>query len=155
MLGAQKTVDFIVSLAGTAVKGDSIVLEQNKVLGGSMAAGLTMEQLYALPAIKKAINENAWYRYFMAYDPQSDIAKTKCPVMTLNGTKDIQVIASQNLPALRRTLPKNKRNVIKEYEALNHLFQHCTTGHPTEYAQIEETISEEVLSDIIEWIKKL
>ena len=155
MLGAQKKVDFIVSLAGTAVKGDSVILEQNKALGGPMAASLTMEQLYALPAIKKAIDENAWYRYFMAYDPQVDIAKTACPVLALNGTKDLQVIATQNLPALRRTLPKNKKSLIKEYDGLNHLFQHCTTGLPTEYAQIEETISEEVINDIIAWVKKL
>ena len=155
MLGAQKKVDFIISLAGTAVKGDSVILEQNKALGGPMAASLTMEQLYALPAIKKAIDENAWYRYFMAYDPQVDIAKTACPVLALNGTKDLQVIATQNLPALRRTLPKNKKSLIKEYDGLNHLFQHCTTGLPTEYAQIEETISEEVINDIIAWVKQL
>ena len=75
--------------------------------------------------------------------------------MALNGSKDLQVIATQNLPALRRTLPKNKRNIIKEYEGLNHLFQHCTTGMLTEYATIEETFSEEVLNEIITWIKKL
>ena len=155
ILGAQKAVDFIVSLAGTSVKGDSVILEQNKALGGPMASGLTMEQLYALPAIKKAISENAWYRYFMEYNPQVDIAKIKCPVMALNGSKDLQVIATQNLPALRRTLPKNKRNVIKEYEGLNHLFQHCTTGLPDEYFKIEETFSEEVINDIIAWVKKL
>ena len=155
MLGAQKKVDFIVSLAGTAVKGDSVILEQNKALGGPLAAGLTIEQLYAMPAIKKAIDENAWYRFFMQYDPQADIAKIKCPVMALNGSKDLQVISTQNLPALRRTLPKNERNLIREYDALNHLFQHCTTGLPTEYGSIEETISPEVLSDIVAWMKQL
>lgn len=154
MLGAQKKVDFIVSLAGTAVKGDSVILEQNKALGGPMAAGLTMEQLYALPAIKKAINENAWYRYFMQYDPQTDIRQVNCPVLALNGSKDLQVIATQNLPALRRTLPKHKLTLIKQYDDLNHLFQHCQTGIPTEYGQIEETISEEVLKDIADWINR-
>jgi hypothetical protein len=155
MLGAQKKVDFIVSLAGTAVKGDSVILEQNKALGGPLAAGLTMEQLYELPAIKKMVNENAWYRFFMQYNPQGDIAEIKCPVMALNGSKDLQVIACQNLSALRSTLPSNKKNLIKEYEDLNHLFQHCTTGLPNEYGQIEETISPEVLSDISSWIKQL
>lgn len=155
MLGAQKKVDFIVSLAGTAVKGDSVILEQNKALGGPLAAGLTIEQLYAMPAIKKTIDENAWYRFLMQYDPQADIAKIKCPVMALNGSKDLQVISTQNLPALRRTLPKNERNLIREYDALNHLFQHCTTGLPTEYGMIEETFSEEALNDIVAWIKQL
>jgi len=36
-------------------------------------------------------------------------------------------------------------------EGLNHLFQHCKTGQLTEYGEIEETISPEVLKIIIEW----
>ena len=60
-----------------------------------------------------------------------------------------------NLPAIERLLPKSKKNLIKEYPGLNHLFQHCTTGATTEYRQIEETISPEVLSDIAEGIKGL
>ena len=57
-----------------------------------------------------------------------------------------------NLSALRRLLSKNKRNTIKAYDGLNHLFQHCTTGMPTEYGDIEETFAEEVLKDMAEWI---
>ena len=151
MLGAQKRVDFIVSLAGPAVKGDSILLAQNKLLGGEAAKDLTIEQLREMPQIK----QSPWIQWFIDYDPQGDIAKIKCPVMALNGSKDCQVIASQNLPALRRTLPKNKKNIIKEYEDLNHLFQHCDTGHPDEYFKIEETFSEEVINDIITWVKQL
>jgi hypothetical protein len=39
---------------------------------------------------------------------------------------------------------------------LNHLFQHCTTGNPNEYINIEETFSYEVLllmKDFIHSIK--
>jgi hypothetical protein len=35
---------------------------------------------------------------------------------------------------------------------LNHLFQNCETGAVSEYGQIEETISPEVLEIISEWI---
>jgi dienelactone hydrolase len=151
MLGAQKKVDFIVSLAGPAVKGDSILLAQNKLLGGETAKDLTIDQLRETPAIK----QSSWIQWFIDYDPQGDIAKTKCPVMALNGSKDCQVDAHQNLNALRRTLPKNKQNLIKQYDGLNHLFQHCQTGLPTEYGTIEETFSEEVINDIITWVKQL
>ena len=150
MLGAQKAVDFIVSLAGTSVKGDSVLLAQTKAIGGAQVKDLSIEQLRNLPEM-----QNPWVKWFVDYDPQVDIAKIKCPVMALNGSKDLQVIATQNLPALRRTLPKNKRNVIKEYEGLNHLFQHCTTGLPDEYFKIEETFSDEVINDIIAWVKRL
>lgn len=150
MLAAQKKLDFIVSLAGTSVKGDSVLLAQTKAMGGPKVKNLTIEQLRQMPEM-----QNPWVKWFIDYDPQGDIAKIKCPVMALNGSKDLQVIATQNLPALRRTLPKNKKNFIKEYEGLNHLFQHCATGMPTEYATIEETFSEEVINDIIAWVKQL
>ena len=130
MLGAQSKVDFLVSLAGPAVKGDSLLLEQNKALLGDKAKGLTLETVRSnVTALKKP-----WY---------------------LNGDRDRQVVASQNLGALRQWLPKNDSNVLKVYAGLNHLFQHCQTGMPAEYGEIEETFSEEVLQDIMKWINDL
>ena len=69
--------------------------------------------------------------------------------------RDTQVAADMNLGALRKSLPANGKTTIREYDGLNHLFQHCTTGSPTEYAQIEETFSPEVLHDIAVWINGL
>ncbi len=149
MLGAQRKVDFIVSLAGPAVKGDSILLYQSRNSGSPLAKGITMEYL------RNMMKGNKWVEWFMDYDPTQNIANTKCPVLALNGTKDCQVPAAQNIPVLRRLLPKNKKTVIKECEGLNHLFQHCDTGRPDEYYNIEETIAEEVLADIVSWINKL
>ena len=147
ILGAQKKVDFIVSLAGPGVKGDSVLLEQSR-RNSPLGATITIEYL-------RNMLKGAWIEWFMDYDPSENIANTKCPVFALNGTKDSQVIATQNIPALRRLLPKNKKNVIKEYEGLNHLFQHCEKGTPDEYFKIEETFSEEVINDIIAWVKQL
>ena len=149
MLGAQKKVDFIVSLAGPAVKGDSILLYQSRNSDSPLAKGITMEYL------RNTLKGNKWVEWFMDYDPTENIANTKCPVLALNGTKDCQVPAFQNIPVLRRLLPKNKKTVIKECEGLNHLFQHCDTGRPDEYFKIEETFSEEAIADIIDWIKQL
>lgn len=152
MLGAQKKVDFIVSLAGPGVCGDSILLKQMQ-LGNQTTAGqeLTIEKVRETIAAQ----HNAWLNFFMSYDPSDNIRHTKCPVLAVNGTKDMQVDAEMNLGTLRRLLPKNKKNCIKAYDGLNHLFQHCTTGMPNEYGQIEETFSEEVLKDIVEWISTL
>lgn len=149
MLAAQKKVDFIVSLAGPAVRGDSIVLYQAHTSGNPFAKNISAEQL------RNMMKTNTWVTYFMDYDPTENITNTKCPVLALNGSKDCQVPAAMNIPVLRRLLPKNKKNVIKEYEGLNHMFQHCQTGRPNEYYTLEETMSEEVLSDIVTWLKKL
>ena len=151
MLGAQGLVDFIVSLAGPAVQGDSILLEQCRIATPELAENLTIEVLHRDPRIQ----QNPWYNFFMNYNPQTDIAATACPVMAVNGENDCQVPAEMNLGAMRRFLPANERHLIKSYPGLNHLFQHCETGLPDEYDVIEETFSEEVINDIINWIKSL
>ena len=96
-----------------------------------------------------------WYKYFLALDPSDAISKITCPVMAVNGTKDFQVDCQENLGNIRKRLPESPKNLIKSYEGLNHLFQNCNTGYPTEYATMKEDIAEQVLSDISNWIKSL
>ena len=55
----------------------------------------------------------------------------------------------------RKNIPSSIKAKIKSYPGLNHMFQPCLTGEASEYAQIEQTISPEVLSDIISFIKEL
>ena len=152
MLGGQQKVDFIVSLAGPTVKGDTLLAAQsNRILSLSgMPANMTVEK-YRQTATSAKI---PWLDWFNDYDPSDNIRKTRCPVFALNGDRDCQVISSLCLPALKVLLPSSKKHLIKEYPELNHLFQHCNTGLPDEYGQIEETISPEVLSDIAGWIKQ-
>ena len=88
----------------------------------------------------------------MDSDPSNVLTKIKCPVLALDGEKDLQVPPDINLERIK-TLVKSPVTV-KKYPDLNHLFQHCSTGLPAEYGSIEETISPEVLSDIAVWIKE-
>ena len=153
LLGGKKKTDFIVSLAGPGVKGDTLLAVQvNRIMSLSgMPATMTVEKYRQQPSVK----ENPWLKWFIDYDPTENIRKTRCPVFALNGNRDCQVVASQNLAAIRQLLPKSKKNLVKEYPELNHLFQHSTTGLPAEYGQIEETISPEVLQDIAQWLNSL
>ncbi len=153
MLGSDKKVDFAISMAGTGVKGDIVLTTQvNEILKmQGQTTTLTTEQCR-----QNALSvPSDWMKWFLDYDPTADISATTCPVFALNGDKDLQVIASLNLPAIKQALPQNKHTLVKEYAGLNHLFQHCKTGLPTEYNTIEETISEEVLKDIATWILSL
>ncbi len=150
MLGADKKVDLVVSMAGVGVKIDiALTAQANKILElQEQPARLSVEQYRQnVQAL-----QSPWMNWFVDYDPTADIAEVKCPVMAINGDKDCQVISTLNLPSIRQLLQKNKRHLVKEYPSLNHLFQHCQTGLPTEYGNIEETISPEVLTDIVEWI---
>jgi len=70
-------------------------------------------------------------------------------VLALNGEKDLQVSAADNLPLIQKTLEDagNKDVTTKSLPELNHLFQHAESGSPVEYGAIEETMSPEVLPD--------
>lgn len=96
-----------------------------------------------------------WMYYFLRYDPTDAIVKTNCPALLLNGSKDLQVIASQNLPGYEKIIAEHgKTNLtLRELPDLNHLFQHCETGSPNEYFEIEETISPEVLEMVVGFVK--
>lgn len=97
-----------------------------------------------------------WFRYFLTYDPAAALRKTICPVLVLNGEKDVQVSPAQNLPAIRKALEQagNTHFEIDELPGLNHLFQTTKTGSPREYAQIDETISPVALKKIADWLAK-
>lgn len=153
MLAARGKTDFIVSLAGTGIRGDSILYLQTLAAieeqGGAEKPTLEGVRLNAERL------KNAWLSYFINYDPATDIAQTKCAVLALNGEKDVQVACRENLQAIGRNLPRLTSATLKSYEGLNHLFQHCLTGSVNEYAEIEETMSEEVMNDIAKWINCL
>ena len=153
ILGAQNKTDFIISLAGPGVKGDTLLAAQsNHILSLSgQPANMTVEKYRQLEESQQL----PWLRWFNDYDPSEDIRHTRCPVLALNGDRDCQVVSSLNLTAIKQLLPLSKKNLVKEYPGLNHLFQHCTTGLPTEYGIIEETISTDVLQDIALWILNL
>ena len=150
MLGQQQLPGFVVSLAGPAVRGIEISMEQNRQLLALAGSTETVTE----EAIRAAAKEHpsAWVDFFFDYDPAPAIAATTCPVLAVNGQKDMQVDSKQNLQRIEQMLPANGKNRCKEYAGLNHLFQHCQTGAPMEYGQIEETMSEEVMKDIANWI---
>lgn len=93
--------------------------------------------------------DNPWINYFIKNSPAPDIAATKIPTFVIYGEKDTQVIPALNRPAMQRLMPKAE---IKEYVSLNHLMQHASKGTVDEYQDIEETISADVLADIVRFI---
>ena len=95
-----------------------------------------------------------WFRYLIAYDPAPALRNVKCPVLAINGEKDLQVAPNQNLPAIRKALTEggNQHVEIDELPSLNHLFQTAKTGPPTEYGEIEETMSPVAMEKIASWI---
>jgi hypothetical protein len=183
----NRDVAFIVTMAGTGVPGDQIIVAQ--VIAGGEAAGMShedaaaagMKQRRILDAVEHEKDESAlkqtladelkgtpgpqfdtvyrqltspWYRYFLTYDPAPALRQVTCPVLAINGEKDVQVPPQLNLPAIRKALQDggNKNFEAVELPGLNHLFQHAKTGAVSEYAQIEETFAPEAMDKIANWI---
>lgn len=102
------------------------------------------------------ILQSDWLLYFLKTDPKQFLAKTTCPVLALNGSKDYQVMPDLNLKGIKEGLEKanNEDVTIKELENLNHLFQTAITGSAQEYSKIEETYAPMALKIISDWINK-
>lgn len=185
MLAAENKVDFIVSLAGMAVSGAETLVSQNKISllqagvpediaeeycklleksfsvkvnGGTMPdpsdfdipEGLKRNYMAVLNQI-----QTPYMAQFLTLDVRPLLADITCPVLALNGTKDVQVDFGSNLDALRKGLKASDANHIEAIEGANHLLQNCMTGAVTEYRTIEETISPKVLETVIAWLSAL
>ena len=182
MLAAEGKADFIVSLAGMAISGKETLIMQNRQAMSAIGLPKETVDSYC-NSISKALDEIAsgkkaneinindvpvalkpitikalqqadtpYIRHFLTVDAGKLLPEIKCPVLALNGTKDTQVDCDANTTRIEKGLA-NCKHSIKKIDGVNHLFQHCNTGIVTEYQQIEETISPEVLQEVAKWIK--
>ena len=98
-----------------------------------------------------------WMRTFLALDPAEYLKQVTVPVLALDGTKDLQVPATENLAAIAKALKSGGDSAVTtvDFEGLNHLFQHATTGLPSEYGTIKEDFAPEALEAMGDWILKV
>ncbi len=177
----RKDVAFIVMLAGPGLPGDEIILRQTaliaKASGGSdeqIAQGRELQERVFAVAKKPGPREelekelqklfpqgmkteqvlSPWYRFFLAYDPRPALRNVHCPVLAINGEKDLQVPPDEDLAEIEKALAQAKNGDVttKKLPGLNHLFQTCNVGTPAEYGTIEETMAPAALELVSSWI---
>mgnify|MGYP000838538462 CR=1 FL=1 len=119
---------------------DSIVAANGVQLPQQIIQSLKMTQSTRAP----------WVDSFLTINPREYLADVKCPVLAINGEKDMQV-NPDNLSVIKEFVPKAETMLMAD---LNHLLQHAVTGEITEYDEIRETISPDVLEAIVQFIKK-
>lgn len=184
MLAAEGKADYVVTLAAMAVSGQQTLLSQHRAslaqavlpvavldtycaeLSGAfckLANGARVEDIDTgnVPAVlrehfTKVLQQTSspYMRHLLTIDVRPILPKIACPVLAMGGKKDTQVDCETNLSALHAGL-STCRHTILPFDGLNHLFQHCTTGNYTEYQQIEETMSVEVMDKICLWINDI
>lgn len=185
MLAAEKKADYIVSLAGMVVSGKETLLWQNRIaLAATGYSEETIDDYCSLlaDAFDAIINnlpipsaENAalpsslklnyqsivsqfntpYIKDFLIIDTRRLLNQIECPVLAINGTNDTQVEAISNIDALSTILNAHSQNRFVMVDGVNHLFQHCVTGAPTEYYGNDETFAPDVLEIIVEWIQNI
>ena len=94
-----------------------------------------------------------WFRHFLQHDPIEDLKRLDIPVLAIYGSKDTQVLATQNEPLAKREM-RHSDSRTRVFENLNHLFQTTDgSGSPSEYGRITETINPMVLDELLTWIQ--
>ena len=95
-----------------------------------------------------------WVLEYVSYDTRAALRQLDIPVLALFGAKDLQVSAVQEAPVMRELL-QHPQSFVEVFTGLNHLFQPSQTGLPSEYEDIETTISPGVLNRVVEWLDAL
>ncbi len=134
--------------------------ELDKMIMEAFEKNSSFIQDHTIEQFKEQIQEqifDPWMQSFIRLNPKDYLKQLKIPVLAVGGSLDMQVSADVNLGAISSALEEagNKHFKTIEYPGLNHLFQNCKTGNPSEYASIEETFNEAVMKDIVEWIESL
>lgn len=121
----------------------------------SMPSEISRQISDELPQLTKTML-SPWFRYFINFNPEHYLRQINCPVLAINGSKDCQVSAIENLDGIRKSVKETNNKNVYTYimPGLNHLMQHCETGSVNEYIRIEETFSEEVMKIIADWIRE-
>jgi uncharacterized protein len=182
-LAAQRgRVDFAVLMAGPAVPGGDVLIEQNQLL--LTAAGLPPDQVSAqvsavralvaqvrsgnLDAARQTLRDQATAQGvnpeaaaaqvdalvpFLTYDPQPALRALRIPTYAFFGEKDLQVPPAQSEIPMRDALRLAPSSEVRTFPGLNHLMQPAATGSVQEYATIDTTIDPAVLDAVTTWLR--
>ena len=152
----RKMFSYIKNYQGGNLKDDlkKIVISELQKLPADQ---ISPDQIDAVAEQQTKRFSDGWFRYFLKFNPDDYLSKVKIPVLAINGSLDLQVSAKENLAGIKNSLTKagNRNFEIVAFKGLNHLFQTAKTGNPSEYGQIEETFSPNVLDKISSWILQL
>jgi dienelactone hydrolase len=161
----------IVLMAGTAKRGDAVILDQSAdlldrdpTLTKEEKAKRLAEQREMLRTIAEGGDisklpdtiKNAWYKNFLTYDPLPLIRKVRQPLLILQGALDRQVTADQ-AAALEQAAREagNKDVTIHIFPNLNHLFLPAKTGSFSEYSSLTTiSIDDDVLKVLSTWLRE-
>jgi pimeloyl-ACP methyl ester carboxylesterase len=138
---------------GAAREGQALVRMQIAALSDAQRAAIGDPDSVGAAVVRQL--NSPWMRFFIGYDPRPALQKVRCPVLAINGEKDLQVLPKENLTAIQAAFAAggNRDVTVKELPGLNHLFQTCRLCTVAEYGQLEETMAPVALDEMTRWIR--
>ena len=170
----EKKIDGLVLMAGTAIPGRELILEQQQsILSAStlpeaeraekvalqkkiIDAVIAQKDWEGIPADVRSAVDTPLYRSVLTFEPARVMADIKQPILVVQGALDKEVppYHADRLAELARTRKKTTVEV-KQLPALNHLLVPAKTGDVAEYPNLEtKTVSPEVAAAIAEWVAR-
>jgi pimeloyl-ACP methyl ester carboxylesterase len=145
-----------------AESDSKIAVEKMRAELDNMKASLPEAQRKALESPGAAAAANQQFasvtvpemRSILLHDSGRTLHQLKAPVLALNGSRDMQVSAKLNLPAIAAALAEggNSDFTLVELPGLNHLFQYCTKCTVAEYGELDQTFSPTALLIMGDWL---
>jgi alpha/beta superfamily hydrolase len=167
MVAANGNADAFISLAGAGRTIDLVLEEQLTAAAPANLKAEIHDDLQLLkngqafepknPMLGSIFRESVqpYLISWMKYDPQTEIAKLKIPVLIINGTRDIQVPVS-DAELLQRAKPDAKLSIIAN---MNHVFKEVKTDDRQEnvatYSNADLPVVPELVSNVNQFIKSL
>lgn len=148
----MELIDLVVSTQDSTEAAEAIYQTINETWPEESIQGSREE----LAAIYNSSVNNPWMRTLLVTDPSGYWEKSTCPVLAINGDKDLQVAAGANLRAIQFALRRggNTQGTFHTFKNHNHLLQQTANGSAELYGKLEQTVSPEVLTFVTDWILK-
>ncbi|GAB5490909.1 MAG: hypothetical protein Phog2KO_11240 [Phototrophicaceae bacterium] len=89
------------------------------------------------------------FESYFEYEPTAFWLDVDVPTLAIYGSLDLQVSAEQNISAIESM---NDTITIVTIENMNHIFQIAETGAVSEYGTLEQTVTDELLETLSDWI---
>ena len=105
---------------------------------------------------RPALKERPWLKSHARHDPLAQIAKVKCPVLILQGAKDVQVSAERDAPPLAAALKTagNLDATLVVFPTLDHLFKKTLSDPPSTADYLKaRPLDAAFLSTVTEWLR--
>lgn len=93
--------------------------------------------------------------HYLGKNPKSYLENIDCPVLVMSGDRDIIVPHEPNTRLITEILLEGGNNdvSVRIIPKLNHFMQECEIGTWEERNTLEQTLSPEAMSAILDWIK--